>query len=249
MAEATLAVTFGGYQKGMRSEMVGDREIVACGRPFEGHELAIWNDTCDVVDDGVTGHIMVRGPSVSRGYFGDEPDVLERNASTFDQKNATGGGWLRTGDLGYLRNGDLFVCGRSKDLIIVRGRNYYPSDIEWAVSDVDGVRKGAVVAFSIDRLAGDSATASANAGEKLVIAAEAATSDPTTLRAEIARVVLERFALSVEEVVLLTPSGLPRTSSGKLQRAKTKELYKTAALPRLKSERAEATAQAQVAGQ
>jgi fatty-acyl-CoA synthase len=194
---------------------------------------------------------MVRGPSVSRGYFGDAPEVLERNATTFDQKNATGGGWLRTGDLGYLRNGDLFVCGRSKDLIIVRGRNYYPSDIEWEVSDVDGVRKGAVVAFSVDRLVDDSRrdSSATTAGEKLVIAAEAATSDPVALRAEIARVVLERFALSVEHVELLTPSGLPRTSSGKLQRAKTKELYKASALPRLKSERADAKAQAQVARQ
>jgi fatty-acyl-CoA synthase len=247
MAEATLAVTFGGYQRGMRTETrkegTGDREIVACGRAFEGHEVAIWNDEGNVVADGEVGHIMVRGPSVCRGYYGNDDDVQERNRTTFDQKNETGGGWLRTGDLGYLRAGDLFVCGRSKDLIIVRGRNYYPSDIEWAVSDVAGVRKGAVVAFSVDRLSDESRrdVSAVSAGEKLVIVAEAATSDPVGLRAEIARVVLERFALSVGDVELLTPSGLPRTSSGKLQRAKTKELYSKSALPRLRSERAESS--------
>jgi fatty-acyl-CoA synthase len=259
MAESTLAVTFGGFQRGVRIDAVsakelengratsesntepgtgGDRalEIVCCGRPFAGHEIAVWGDDRAVRPEGVVGHIMVRGPSVCDGYYGD----TERTAATFSQLGAAGtpdnGGWLRTGDLGYMKGGELYVCGREKDLIIVRGRNYYPSDIEWAVSEVDGVRKGAVVAFSVRGEAGNGASAT-TAGERLIVAAEAATSDPAALRAEIVRVLLERFSLSAEAVELLSPSGLPRTSSGKLQRAKTKDLYRSGELPRLRAER------------
>ncbi len=288
MAESTLAVTFGGFQRGVRVDVVSAKElekgrasaakpqaeqteadraldIVCCGGAFAGHEIAIWGEDRAVVADGVVGHIVIRGPSICEGYFGD----AERTSATFAQTGASGsggsvasgaanGGWLRTGDLGYMKDGELYVCGREKDLIIVRGRNYYPSDIEWAVSEVDGVRKGAVVAFSVRGDAGSgpsvasSATGASSAsppttsGERLIVAAEAATSDPAALRAEIVRVLLERFSLSAESVELLSPSGLPRTSSGKLQRAKTKDLYRTGGLPRLRSERSERSEQLSV---
>ncbi len=265
MAESTLAVTFGGFQRGVRVDVVSAKElekgraseakpqaeddraldIVCCGGPFAGHQIAIWGEDRAVRPDGVVGHIVIRGPSVCAGYFGD----AERTAATFSQTGAscsgTGvadGGWLRTGDLGYMKDGELYVCGREKDLIIVRGRNYYPSDIEWAVSEVDGVRKGAVVAFSVRGEGSSPSVATSTpttSGERLIVAAEAATSDPAALRAEIVRVLLERFSLSAESVELLSPSGLPRTSSGKLQRAKTKDLYRTGDLPRLRSERSE----------
>ena len=290
MAESTLAVTFGGFQRGVRVDAISAKElengraaqakdsgealaststdadrvlepavstapdrvleIVCCGRPFAGHEITIRGDDLAVRPDGVVGHIMVRGPSVCAGYFGD----AERTGDTFSQTGAGGaadGGWLRTGDLGYMKAGELYVCGREKDLIIVRGRNYYPSDIEWAVSEVDGVRKGAVVAFSVrgegalgaGEAVGPGAAstpfAPTTAGERLIVAAEAATSDPAALRAEIVRVLLQRFSLSAEAVELLSPSGLPRTSSGKLQRAKTKDLYRAGVLPRLRAERSD----------
>jgi fatty-acyl-CoA synthase len=259
MAESTLAVTFGGFQRGVRADVVsaktleqgsaepmkaesvrpeGDRalEVVSCGRPFAGHQIAIWADDGSVRPDGVVGQIMARGPSVCAGYYGDE----ERTAATFDQRNESGGGWLRTGDLGYMKDGELYVCGRQKDLIIVRGRNYYPSDIEWAVSEVPGVRKGAVVAFSVraeDLPQSGVQGTSGTSGERLIVAAEAATSDAPALRVEILRVLTERFSLSAEAVELLSPSGLPRTSSGKLQRAKTRDLFLRSELPRLRAER------------
>ena len=127
-------------------------------------------------------------------------------------------GWLATGDLGYVKNGELYVCGRKKDLIILQGRNYYPSDIEWQAGQVPGVRRGNVVAFGLyDPKLGR---------ERVIVAAEVR--DPNTretLRDEIIIRVLEALSLRVDEVIALPPGSLPKTSSGKLQRSKTLEWY------------------------
>ncbi len=224
MAEATLAITFA--TGGLRTDTVdartleagsareaegGDaRELVDCGVVFSGHELQIVDPDGRVLGDREVGEIRFRGPSVSSGYH-DEPELT---TTTF------GGGWLRTGDLGYTVGGRLFVCGRIKDIVIVRGRNFDPSDIEWAVGDLPGVRRGNVVAFGV----------MVDGEEELVVCAEATESDRAILGAAIQRVVTEQFALAVHDVRLVPQGTLPRTSSGKLQRRKARTLYEAGRL-------------------
>ena len=172
MAEATLALTFVPLGRGLRADHVdqdaltlgdakpkaegeGAREVVDCGVPFPGHDLAIIDETGAPVGDRRVGQIVVRGPSVTQGYFEDP----ELTAQTFrplpllaDAAGPPQRPWLHTGDLGYTVDGSLYVCGRVKEIIIVRGRNYYPNDMEWAVGELPAVRRGNVVAFGIDVL-------------------------------------------------------------------------------------------------
>ncbi|MBK6464072.1 MAG: fatty acyl-AMP ligase [Myxococcales bacterium] len=226
MAEATLAVTFTPLGAGLRADRIDPKarereqaepsdaddahELVNCGRPFPGHELAIVDADGKRLGDRQVGQIVTRGPSVCQGYY-QEPELTQ---AAFQD------GWLQTGDLGYLVDGELFVCGRLKDLIIVRGRNFYPNDLEWVVSELPGVRRGNVVAFSVD---GES-------GEELVICAEAFQSEAKGLPEAIAQAVLAHFALNVYKVVIVPQGTLPRTSSGKAQRRKTRQLFLEGAL-------------------
>ncbi|HEX5660680.1 MAG TPA: acyl-CoA synthetase, partial [Polyangiales bacterium] len=189
-----------------------DLELVSCGVPFPEHELAIMGPD-GPVGERVVGEIWARGPSVSAGYFEND----EANAEGFP-----GDGWLHTGDLGYLAEGELFLCGRSKDLIIVRGANFHPQDLEWAVSELEGVRRGNVVAFGT-QLDGE---------ERLVIAVECSSVDAEGVRTRVAARINEAFGLTPYDVACVTLGSLPKTSSGKVQRRKTRELYLDGALER-----------------
>ncbi|TMA13401.1 MAG: fatty acyl-AMP ligase, partial [Deltaproteobacteria bacterium] len=117
--------------------------------------------------------------------------------------------------LGYLVAGRVFVSGRIKDILIVNGRNYYPQRIEWLVDEIPGVRKGSSVVF----------TRPGSASEEIVVAVESRAADPAALRAQIVSRVGEEFQLAVSDVALVAPGALPKTSSGKLQRRKTREQY------------------------
>jgi len=221
MAEATLAVTFGRLHEPVRSDAVdadalrlghakpvnggGAAEIVCCGRPFAGHEVRVVDEEGKGLPDRQVGHIVVRGPSVCAGYYGND----EATRESFRD------GWLYTGDLGYLVGGELYVCGRIKDVIIIRGRNYYPQDIEWCVGQIEGARRDNVVAFGVQ----------AEDEERLVVIAEAPRSQVERLHQEIPQRVLEEIGLSVWKVELVGPGTLPKTSSGKPQRRKTKALW------------------------
>ena len=125
------------------------------------------------------------------------------------------GGWLRTGDLGYLVEGEVYVSGRLKDILIVNGRNYYPQRIEWAVEELPGVRRGSTVVFSRP----------GKASEEVVVAVETRDRNPDKLRAAIVAKISEDLQLAVADVALVPPGSIPKTSSGKLQRRKTRELY------------------------
>jgi fatty-acyl-CoA synthase len=222
MAESTLAISFSDHAapivvdrvdaaalKAGRAEPAREGapvvEIMSCGHSFPGHEVKITDESGAPVREREIGEIVVRGPSVTRGYF-DNPGAT---AEAFRDD------WLRTGDLGYLANGQLHICGRLKDLIIIRGANYHPQDIEWAVSEVPGVRRDNVVAFSVTR----------DGEERLVIAAEGNSTDATDLRRAIAAKVNEVCALHVQEVAVVRVGSLPKTSSGKAQRRRTKQLF------------------------
>lgn len=226
MAEATLAVTFNPimtplvidvidktvYRDDKRALPVKDgvgMNVVSCGYPFPGHEVAIVDDDGKRLADRQIGEIVFSGPSVADGYY-ERPDAT---AQTF--REVGGRVWLHTGDLGYMTDGELFICGRKKDLIIIKGRNYTPQALEWVIEQVDGVRKGNVVAFSLQE----------EDSEVLVIALEARLDPPQRLADDVRRLLSEQFSLVPRDVVVLAPGQLPKTSSGKLQRQKTKLLY------------------------
>jgi acyl-CoA synthetase (AMP-forming)/AMP-acid ligase II len=159
--------------------------------------------------EGVEGELWLRGPSVTAGYF----ENAEATAACFDAQ-----GWLHTGDLGYLLQGEIYVTGRCKDLLILNGRNVHPQAIEWVAADVDGVRQGNVVAFARP----------GKESEEIVVVVETRASEPAELeriRAEVARRVRQEVGVPPADVVCLAPGSLPKTSSGKLQRRKTRSQY------------------------
>jgi fatty-acyl-CoA synthase len=181
--------------------------FVSCGRPFPGHELRIVGGDDRVLPERHVGEIQLRGPSVMAGYERDPAQTRQvlRN------------GWLRTGDLGYVAGGDLFPCGRTKDLIIVHGRNYYPQDLEWAASEVEDVRRGSVAAFGVSAPEGD---------EQVVVVAETRgrTAD-AEVAASIRKRVQETTGLHLHDVVIVGRGSIPKTTSGKIQRSRVKARY------------------------
>ena len=226
MAESTLAITFMPLGEGLQTDTndVG-QEIVDCGAPFEGHDLAVVDEAGNKLGEREVGQIVARGPSVSVGYF-QEPEMTAETYKALPGDE--GGPWLHTGDLGYLAGGRLFVCGRLKDVIIVRGRNYYPSDIEWAVGEVSrerSVRQGNVVAFGVP----------VEGEEQLVVCCEGTSSEAEAIQESTARCLAEQFGLKAHEVFVAALASLPRTSSGKPQRRKTKQMYVDGTLPRARS--------------
>jgi fatty-acyl-CoA synthase len=244
MAEATLAVTFVPHSTGVRSDVVdkqglesgkavpsastpGSQELVNCGRAFPGHEVVIVDEDGKRLGDRQVGQILTRGPSVSAGYY-EEPALTAESFKPGPDANV----WLYTGDLGYTVDDELFICGRLKDMIIVRGRNFYPNDLEWIVSELPSVRRGNVVAFGVDVDSRDAAGNVEHTGEQLVVAAEAFQSDAEALRKTIAEAITANFSLTTHDVVIVPQGTLPRTSSGKPQRRKTRQMYLEGTLAR-----------------
>ena len=254
MAESSLAISFTELSEGMKTLSVDGEtlwaenvaktvpddhpravRLVSCGRKFTDHDIAIFasddaESTTPLAEDHV-GELRIKGPSVMKGYWED----AERSRAAF------AGGWLKTGDVGLLHAGRVFICGRSKEVIIVNGRNYYPQDIEWEASHVEGVRKGNVVAFG-------ARNNTERDRERVVVAFEVQDApknlDPKELALQrqplgtaVRKAVLDGMGLSLDDVVPLAPGVLPKTSSGKLQRAKTRELYESGELLARKSMR------------
>ncbi|ARP93997.1 AMP-binding protein [Bordetella genomosp. 13] len=228
LAEGTLFVTGAGRGNGMTvtwsdaQVLAGGRiepatqasvqatPLVSCGRTATHHAVRIVDpESGSPRGEGEVGEILFSGPSVTHGYWRNPTAT----ASAFVDIEGTR--WLRTGDLGALHDGALYVAGRSKDLIIVRGQNLYPQDLEQAVEDeVSSVRKGRVIAFA----------ANVDGAERIGVAAEIGrttqkTHAPGEIAAAIGRAVAQACGEVVHAIVLLNPGGLPKTSSGKLQRA------------------------------
>jgi fatty-acyl-CoA synthase len=244
MAEVTLAVSFD-FGRGVRADHVdaealaaehkadevdegssGSLDVVNCGPAFENHDIAVFAAADDSSEhrlaDRVVGEIRVRGPSVTSGYFND-PELT---------RDAFAGGWLRTGDLGYVVDGDVFICGRSKELIIVNGRNYYPQDLEWEASRTNGVRKGNVIAFGTRKPLNDR--------DHVVVVFETSVGDQAAreaLKNQVRKAVREATGLSIDDVIDLDSGVLPKTSSGKLRRNETRRLYESGQLLQRKSAR------------
>jgi 1-acyl-sn-glycerol-3-phosphate acyltransferase len=193
-------------------------EFVSAGCELPEHEVRIVDDAGSDVAERVVGRLVFRGPSVTGGYYR-QPEATA--AITLP------GGWLDSGDLAYRALGEIHVCGRRKDLIIKGGRNLVPQEIEEAAAGVEGIRRGCVVAFG---------TENASLGtEGLVVVAETRVADAAE-RDRLAAAVTERVAEAVDvppdHVVLVTPGAVPKTSSGKVRRAATKERYLAGGLGR-----------------
>ncbi len=237
LAEATLMVSGGPRQTAptivhVRADALGGgrarevshadpsaRTLVGCGQCLPGQKILIVDSrTRRPCDDREVGEIWVQGPSVGGGYF-QRPEVT---AATFDGRLATSGEgpFLRTGDLGFLHAGQLFVTGRIKDVIIIRGRNYYPEDIEHSVERADAAfRIGYCAAFSVD----------VGNRERLVVVQEI---EPRrrNLEAEAAlqavrRAIAAEHELEVYAIVLAKAGEIPKTSSGKTRRSACRERY------------------------
>jgi fatty-acyl-CoA synthase len=228
MAELTLGLTFSAPGRGYRADLLlsaplerdiaerastgidGARAFARCGVPLPEHEVEIRDDAGRRLADFHVGRVFARGPSKMKGYFRDPAATAEI---------LSGDGWLETGDKGYLAEGELVITGRSKDLIIINGRNIWPQDIEWTLEHrVDSLREGGVAAFSIDD----------GSAERLGVVLQTARSDPDerdSLRSEADRLIRQLFGLA-PEICFSRPGLLPRTSSGKLSRSQVREMHR-----------------------
>jgi len=226
MAEVAIAGTFPEPMSGLRTDPVdlrvleaegyaapadpdalGARSLAILGRPVQGLEIRVVDPIGGhVLEEREVGELEIRGTSVTPGYY-QRPDA---NAALFHD------GWLRTGDLAYLLGGEMVMCGRIKDMIIVGGRNVFPEDVERALSDVVGVRAGNVIAFGVDGTQGK---------EGLIVVAESKSDDHAEVRRSVAQRVRDAIGLPAKEIVLVQPGSLPKTSSGKLQRSLCKLRY------------------------
>lgn len=185
-------------------------EFVGCGFPLPEHEIRIVNDENQLLPEREVGNLQFRGPSAMQGYYRNP----EATAAVYHN------GWWATGDLGYIADGELFVTGRKKDIIIKAGRNIYPPEIEEIASQVPGIRRGCVAAFG----AKDNVTGT----EKLIIVAETTDKDPErrqNMTAQVIEQVSSQLGIPPDHVILVPPRTIPKTSSGKLRRSSTQELY------------------------
>jgi fatty-acyl-CoA synthase len=224
LAEATLAVSIMPPAEGIRVELVEEtqlsgvaagedrpqryRAIVNCGKPVKDMKVEIREEDGTPLPERAIGKLWCSGPSVMVGYFRDQAST---DACLID-------GWLDTGDMGYLSDGYVYIVGRAKDMIIINGRNHWPQDIEWAVEQLPGFKAGDIAAFAITTPGGEETPA------VLVQCRSSDDAERVRLREEIRERV--RAVTGMNCVIeLIPPRTLPRTSSGKLSRAKARNLY------------------------
>ncbi len=230
LAEATLGVTLrpaatplalqwvdrDELERGKRAVPVapgsdGARRLVACGYPFPGTQIAIRDENGADLPTGHVGEIHIFGPGVMRGYWNDPEGTAE----------VIRDGWLRTGDLGYLSPDGLVICGRRKDMIIINGRNLFPEDYETEAERVPGIRPGNVIAFVLPGT------------ERMVVVAEgrARDGDASPLAERVLEHLRQTLPTAPQEVVICPPSTIPKTTSGKRQRGRCRDLYLDGQLP------------------
>ncbi|URW74531.1 fatty acyl-AMP ligase [Sphingomonas donggukensis] len=229
LAEATLAVSIMPPGEGIVVELVEEtqlsgvaagedrpqrfRAIVNCGKPVQGMTVEIREEDGTPLPERAVGKVWCAGSSVMVGYFRDQESTDACMAP-----DSKGGVWLDTGDMGYLSDGYLYIVGRAKDMIIVNGRNHWPQDIEWAVEQLPGFKQGDIAAFAITTPGGE---------ETPAVLVQCRTSDHGE-RIRLRDAIRERVrAVTGMNCVieLVPPRTLPRTSSGKLSRAKARNLY------------------------
>jgi fatty-acyl-CoA synthase len=222
LSEASLAVTFppegrGPRELGVDAEALaregqareGTRTLVSVGAPVAGFEVQVRGEDGAVLPERRVGRVFAKGPSLMRGYFAD----ADATARTLGED-----GWLDTGDLGFGAEGELYLTGRAKDLVIIRGANHAPQAFEEPLGRVEGVRTGCAVALGF--------TPEGSGDEALLILAERADkSEVASVEADIRAAVVEATGVQPHTVRLLEPGTLPRTSSGKLRRSEALRRY------------------------
>jgi acyl carrier protein len=237
LAEASLAVTVPPLNRGPLVDRVergtftaqgravpaapGDETAIAfvsSGKPVPRHEVLIVDDNGNEVPERTEGFLWFRGPSVTSGYFRNPKatEALLPRGAAADGEYA----WVDSGDRAYRAEGEIYVTGRVKDIIIKGGRNLYPHEVEELTSRAEGIRRGCIVAFGL--------TDEATGTEKLVVVAETRERDAKQIAALAARVtdlVSQGLGLPPDRVELIPPGSIPKTSSGKLRREETKQLY------------------------
>jgi fatty-acyl-CoA synthase len=232
MAEASLAVSMHHPGTAWRFEVISRQALVGqnravevatsdagalfisdCGPAMDGTRIEIRDPQGNRLADGEVGVIWIQGPSVTQGYH----NLPERTAELIQD------GWLNTGDMGYVRRGRIFVTGRAKDMIVVRGHNYLPTDFEWAAAEVSGVQEGRVVAFGVYD--------PASATEQIYMVVEqprdkfAEEGETLQWRDLIKTHVARKTGLLPAHVDVVPRNTIPRTTSGKVQRGLTRSLY------------------------
>ena len=226
LSEATLAVTFSSLdgplvsrtfdrealsQRGQAVESTDGQEIASVGMPIDGFELRILDSKKRDLPANQVGRLWIRGPSLMEGYF-DRPDATDEVLED---------GWLDTGDLGFLYRGELYLTGRAKDVLILRGRSHSPTEVEASVDHVDGVRTGCSVAVSWLPDGAD--------GEVMLLLVETQRGVPHDSFEEIAdrcrAAVRAATGLTADLIEVVAPGTLPRTSSGKLRRQEALRRY------------------------
>lgn len=225
MAESTLAVSLAPLRRGLEVDVVDGaalegrgaavpvsdeqrgREFARLGRPLEGIEVAVVDDSGRERGEREVGQLRIRGESVTGGYLTADGPVAARDEL----------GWLSTGDDGYLVDGQVVICGRRKDVIILGGRNIYPTDVEYAACEVDGVRAGNAAAVRWEAGARRERFA-------VVVESRRAGADDAQVRKQVAARVFETVGFRPSAVVVLEPGSLPKTPSGKLKRAEAAQL-------------------------
>jgi 1-acyl-sn-glycerol-3-phosphate acyltransferase len=239
LAEATLGVAFPPPERGPLLDRV-DREpfasggravpvsngdadaltFVACGVPIPGHQVRVVDASGRELPERAEGHIQFSGPSVTSGYF--------RNAEA--TANLLDGEWMNTGDYGYVAGGDIHISGRIKDTIIRAGRNIHPYELEEAVGNVEGIRKGCVAVFGSRDLRSGT--------ERIVVLAETRETDAAkreALRARINELAVTVIGMAPDDVMLAPPNTVLKTSSGKIRRTASKEVYESGGAKRTRA--------------
>ena len=189
--------------------------VPACGRALPGHEMRVVDDFDHELAERHVGKLQFRGPSATRGYYRNEDAT----------RKLIRDGWIDSGDYAYLHDGEVYLTGRAKDLIIRGGRNIYPYELEQAVGALPGIRKGCVAVFA--------ATDPAGGTEKLVIMAETretAAEPRARLTDEINRISIDVVGMPADEIVLAPPYTVLKTSSGKIRRAASREIFERGAI-------------------
>ncbi|MBO3747479.1 fatty acyl-AMP ligase [Streptosporangiaceae bacterium NEAU-GS5] len=240
LAEATLAVTAATVGEGASARdfdavALGEglvrlahdsttpaRTLVSCGRPVDQQVRIADPRTLTETAPERVGEVWVRGANVCSGYWNQPERTHETFGATLDGQS----GWLRTGDLGFVFEGDVYIAGRIKDLVLIAGRNHFPDDIEAIVADAHAaVRRGTVAAFSVEE----------SDAERLVVVAEvdpgsAAGLDAEVLLRTVRSVLFPAHGVELHRLVLVRPGGVPKTSSGKIRRTECRERYLTGSL-------------------
>jgi 1-acyl-sn-glycerol-3-phosphate acyltransferase len=199
-----------GVAEPARPEDLKPLEIVSCGQPLPGHEIRIVDEAGRELGERREGRLEFRGPSTTRGYFHNETKTRELFHDS----------WLDSGDRAYMAGGDVCITGRVKDIIIRAGRHIYPQEVEEAVAEIPGIRKGGVAVFGV--------TDSQTGTERVIVLAETRETDVNAraaLEARAQEIANDVAGTPPDEIVLAPPGTVPKTSSGKIRRSAAKELY------------------------